>query len=195
MVKRSQPGWRQYLHRSMRPGALLGVLWLLQLLPVAQAQPPQEGQLRAAVISGILQYTEWQPPGDGTLCVLGDPPSAATLVQAAGRIRIHKKPVTVRPQIALTDISRCQVLVIGTLNDDTYRALRDPLHTPALLSICDGCDSGRVQADIELVVEQNRVGFNLRRKPVDNTAIHYRAALLELASFIYPAGSQTRAQP
>lgn len=171
----------------------------LLVLPVqAQAQQtaaPPESQLRAAVISGILQYTQWQVPVDGTLCVLGNPPSGTTLLQAAARIRINKQPVTIQTPVALADISRCQVVVIGTLNDSLSRELDSQLQAPALLSICDACDTERVQADIELVVQHNRVGFNLRRKPADNTAIHYRAALLELANSIYPAGSQTRAQP
>lgn len=142
----------------------------------------QEGQLRAAVIGGILRYASWEQPNTRVICALGQPMSAPSLTQAAHRIRINNEPASVLQIDTHHDVENCQVLVIGTTSQPTHKALGPLLAHNQLLSICDGCSSPELPTSITLVRIKNKIAFNVDLNRTKNAGIKFSSALLELAN-------------
>lgn len=158
---------------------------LIGMTDPARAAAADEARLRAAVISGIIHYTEWVQPGNAKLCIAGLAPSGDSLMQAAAKIHVHNLPATVEALAPAARIETCEVLIIGALSDNQTRLLLGQLKPlpDNLLVICDNCDPQKLPADIELLVNDNRIGFAIteRKRPPE---LSFRAALLELATSI-----------
>lgn len=182
--------WRsaQVLKRKRRAifGALALILYsgLMALHTKASDLNSDESQLRAAIIHGILHYTDWRREVSGGFCILGDAPSATPLGEAAQQLRINHSPVEVRVLGDQANLQGCDVLVIGALSASENHRLSQNLDSIQLLSICDNCDHTTLNTNIQLKVVNDRIGFDIVMRLNDNSYVNYRSQLLELAGSI-----------
>ncbi|WP_317933104.1 YfiR family protein [Halioxenophilus sp. WMMB6] len=147
------------------------------------AESRSEAEVRAAVIAGLLRFTHWQNPGNGRICIVGDAPSAAVLLQAADKIRLAGEPASVERVKDFTTTAECQVVVIGPLPANTLASYSKPPEANQLV-ICDKCDNSRQFVDIELILRSGRMAFNVHLFDPDTSPIQFGSAMLELANSI-----------
>ncbi|WP_159084250.1 YfiR family protein [Saccharobesus litoralis] len=149
---------------------------------LASAKSPDEASLRAAVVLGILRFTEWQPPIDSskpiTICFLGDVQSKDKLVQASSRVTVKGHAVDTKNVISLPQTDVCSVLIIGDEWSGQY-----PTGVGSQLTVCDSCRFGN-QTAINLVKRNQRIGFEINMPYVQANNISFSSSLLELASRI-----------
>lgn len=141
----------------------------------------QEDKLRAAVIGGILRYTQWQDSSPKILCSLGAPSSEKILLKSAHRVKANNQAVSILRVDTPDQIQACQIIVIGRVPKDLALPLKTQLNTGDTLSICDGCKDKQWPTYITLIRHKNNIRFDVDLSNTGKDAITFSASLLELA--------------
>lgn len=162
---------------------LLSALMLLQFAPlgVASASSYKESLVRAAVIFGILRFTEWPednaPQDSIRLCTIGESASSEAIsslkqLPAIGQVSVDH--VKIKSWEAGT---QCHAAVLGKdiqLPDSAFRSM---------LLICDGCsDQMNSMAAISLARQDNKIRFEINLDRVEEQKLSLSSSLIELAS-------------
>lgn len=149
-----------------------------------------ESDLRAAVIVGVLRFTEWEraPATDDqnsnlTVCAWGNPPSAQGLANAS--IKIRDQELRLRRPTTKEALATCPVVILGRLTDSMTTEVRSSatLNSAALV-ICDTCDRSRVNAAVSLVRGENRIQFEINLNRARSAGIVFSSDLLNLARHV-----------
>jgi len=148
------------------------------------AAADQEDKLRAAVIGGILRYTQWQDSAPKMLCSLGSPSSESILLKSAHRVRANNQAISILKIKAPEQINSCQIIVIGKVSDHLAFSLKAQLSTENTLSICDGCENNLWPTNITLIRHNNNIRFDVDLTTTGKDTITFSASLLELALHI-----------
>lgn len=161
--------------------ALLIITMITSLCYPHSAAANQEDKLRAAVIGGILRYTQWQDSDPKMLCSLGTPSSEGILFKSAHRVRANKQAISILKVKSPEQIKSCQIIVIGKVADILAPALQAQLNSGDTLSICDGCKENLWATSITLIRHKNNIRFDVDLTNTGKDAITFSASLLELA--------------
>jgi len=157
------------------------VILMLSLNTSPSSAGNQEEQLRAAVIGGILRYTQWQDSASKTLCSLGAPSSEDILLKSAHRVKANNQSISILKVSHSEQIKACQILVIGRVPKDLAPSLKQQLNSGKVLSICDGCQDKKWTTNITLIRHKNNIRFDVDITHTKTNAITFSASLLELA--------------
>jgi len=157
------------------------VILMLSLNTSPSSAGNQEEQLRAAVIGGILRYTQWQDSASKTLCSLGAPSSEDILLKSAHRVKANNQSISILKVSHSEQIKACQILVIGTVPNNLASSLKQQLKAGKMLSICDGCQDKKWTTNITLIRHKNNIRFDVDLSHTKTNAITFSASLLELA--------------
>ena len=143
-----------------------------------------ESDLRAAVIVGILRFTDWDqsslaPKGNSPLmiCTWGNAPSVQGLEQNQTGIRIRDQALQLRHPKQQEELSTCPIVIWGK---QTESLPATTLISNALV-ICDDCDRDKVIAIINLVRVGNRIQFEINLNRARLAGINFSSNLLDLA--------------
>ncbi len=169
--------------RFFRPFAM----WLFCMAPVlpvgGQAEERySDGMVRAAVILGILRFTDWPESRDATatlqICSLGRSPAIEAIGNLESLPSIGETSVVHQDKPTANNFGDCHVLLIGS------DAFTDVSAWPlGLLLICDECDVALAeQWMINLMRIDNRIQFEVNMDRVLEKKISLGASLLELAA-------------
>lgn len=169
---------------SMALTRVFMIIVILGLQPSISAASNSEDTLRAAVIGGILRYTQWQDSSQKTLCALGAPKSEDMLLQASHRVRANRQVISILKVSDQTQLNECQILVIGEVPEFLNTSLLKLLTTGNTLSICDGCKHDRWPTSITLIRHKNHIRFDIDLTYTKKSSITFSASLLELALHI-----------
>ncbi|WP_111979083.1 YfiR family protein [Algibacillus agarilyticus] len=156
---------------------LLATLFSVLLSAPVCAKSPDEATLRAAVVLGILRYTQWNEIDTQhnaiNLCFMGGPMSEDVLTRASKKVAVKGKKIKiVEPQK-----TACNVIILG------QNEFSQPLPEHSLI-VCDNCEVKSGIA-INLVKRNNRISFEIFSEQAKQNQISFGSALLELASRIY----------
>lgn len=104
-------------------------------------------------LMGIIAYTRWPvEPQPLRLCVLGQGPQTAWLLQEGLERPGHPPVQTRRPEPDAQIASHCDALYVGDLPAEAWRELLPPLTGRAVLTVCERSPSctagGMVRLDI-----------------------------------------------
>ena len=148
---------------------------------------PDEASIRAAVIVGILRYTQMPLAADAEvirLCSVGAPYSQDKLSQVSVSLRVqgYSLDFSVIPESNLTTqrLQACDVLIVGK----EYEPSEQTLTAYSGLSICDGCNQFIPVYVVELIKADKRIGFNVNLDQANRFDVNLSSSLLELASKI-----------
>jgi len=162
------------------------LLVLVGLAPplVAASRTAHEPELRAAVILAILRYTVWPAAQQDApailVCIVGDPPSAPSLLAIsdhrsfAGR-RLRVSAIPARESATLT----CHVAILG--HESSVADARQ-LAGRGVLTICDSCNGAEKQSTIHLLRRRNRIAFDVDLGRATRNGFSFSSAMLELAA-------------
>lgn len=149
-----------------------------------------EGELRAAVTVGVLRFTSWtgnEAVNDTTLkvCLVGSPISEPFLLPVNGTAQVGAKHLLVA-KLGESGWEQCQAFVIGAkAKEATYSHLLEFAQSHHALTICDGCSAELAESTmITLLLEKQRVRFEVSLQRAHAAEIRLDASLLELASLV-----------
>ncbi len=141
-----------------------------------------DGMVRAAVIFGILRFTDWPDDrisnNEVLLCAIGTSPSEEAISSLAQLPSIGEHRLRYRAMPAsLAQTEPCQAAILGRDAPETLRL------SQSVLLICDECQSGmREQASVTLARKGGRIQFEVNLDRVRAQRISLSASLIELAS-------------
>lgn len=190
MFPGTQPSTR--LHRARR--AARAVVWALGLCcmigsglvaPRASAQPAPtpmgEYAVKAAILFNLFKFVEWPDSVAGAssyqLCLVGNDPFGEAFNGILGKM-IGNKPVTVRRNVRREDARTCHMLY---LSEDDERLNRAMLTEVARHPVLVVADAGTGAEMIQLVRQDDRMGFEVNLEAAQPANLRFSAQLLKLA--------------
>ncbi|MFJ4250343.1 protein of unknown function [Pseudomonas helmanticensis] len=166
---------------------LVGLLWLLTGVAVAQAQPPtgmaeHRAQSVTQVVLGILSYARWPvEPAQLRLCIVGPTEYTDDLVK--GTTQATGRPVLVRRLLADNPaiVNECDAVYIGKLTADERSRLFESLMGHPVLSISEGGDQCTVGSLFCLRVGDEQVSFEVNLDSVARSGVRIHPSVLQLS--------------
>ncbi|MBK5376180.1 YfiR family protein [Pseudomonas sp. TH43] len=166
---------------------LVGLLWLLTGMAVAQPQAPtgmaeQRAQSVTQVVLGILSYARWPvEPAQLRLCIVGPTEYTDDLVkgttQATGRPVVVRRLLADNPAIA----NECDAVYIGKLTSEERSRLFASLIGHPVLSISEGGDQCTVGSLFCLRVGDEQVSFEVNLDSVARSGVRIHPSVLQLS--------------
>ncbi|WP_222833712.1 YfiR family protein [Pseudomonas sp. SC3(2021)] len=166
---------------------LVGLLWLLTGVAVAQTQAPtgmaeQRAKSVTQVVLGILSYARWPvEPAQLRLCIVGPTEYTDDLVK--GTTQATGRPVVVRRLLADNPaiVSECDAVYIGKLTTDERSRLFTSLIGHPVLSISEGGDQCTVGSLFCLRVGDEQVSFEVNLDSVARSGVRIHPSVLQLS--------------
>jgi len=183
------PGRRQRPAATAPPvgAALAAVLALLS----CAAAPAQEGRLEAAVKATYLYkfgpYVEWpanafqEPAGALNLCVVGEDRLGRVLDEAVAGQEIAGRPIAVHRLPVAAREAGCQVMYIGGSRRQTVAEALEAVRGMPVLTVTDAAQDPAAPGIIHLVLQDNRVRFEIDERKAAEGGIRISSKLLDLA--------------
>src|SRR5260370_21346858 len=153
----------------------------------AQAPKITEYQVKAAYLANFGRFVEW--PGDAAvaksesfnICVLGRDPFGADLDAALagetiGRAHMLAKRIS-RPQDAID----CRILFISSSEVSQWKELSAALKTLSGLTVSDMPQFARRGGIIQVLLDGNRVRFDINLAATERVGLNLSSELLKLA--------------
>jgi hypothetical protein len=166
---------------------LVGLLWLLTSVAVAQPQAPtgmaeQRAKSVTQVVLGILSYARWPvEPAQLRLCIVGPTEYTDDLVkgttQATGRQVVVRRLLADNPAI----VSECNAVYIGKLTADERSRLFAALIGHPVLSISEADDQCTVGSLFCLRVGDEQVSFEVNLDSVARSGVRIHPSVLQLS--------------
>ena len=166
---------------------LVGLLWLLTSVAVAQPQAPtgmaeQRAKSVTQVVLGILSYARWPvEPAQLRLCIVGPTEYTDDLVkgtsQATGRPVVVRRLLADNPAI----VSECNAVYIGKLTADERSRLFAALIGHPVLSISEADDQCTVGSLFCLRVGDEQVSFEVNLDSVARSGVRIHPSVLQLS--------------
>lgn len=159
----------------------LGLTWALMLAPrLALGNTFSETEVRASYLYNFAKYTEWPESGrdNFNICALNDEPLARALKGLEGK-EVGKKRLSAAHLSSLASVRECQILFIGST--DTYRLdkILETLGNVPTLTVTSASVLDRV--NIVMVLDNNRMVFDVNLEPYRRTGLQPSSTLLRLA--------------
>jgi hypothetical protein len=160
--------------------SLLLVAWL----GMAKAEAVSEYDLKAAYLLNFTDYVEWPEPGHLSICVYGENPfkaeTIATLLEAkAGQIDADFKYPN-----QVDKLAECNVLYLALSEHDNLGKITALLRGAPVLTVTDVQDGLRPGIMINLIVESNRLTFEVNLKAILAAKLKISSKMLKLAKSV-----------
>lgn len=175
---------RRLLRMVRAPWAALCCALLLASAPV-RADDAEAEALKTAFLYNFAQFVTWptQPQQDFNLCIRSPQPlnSADTLTgKTVGKARI--RVLRALPDRALAS---CHLLYLGMTEAEEIDFIRAKLGRSPVLTVGDGPGAIQRGVMINLVLDGNRIRFDVNKEAADRAGLQISASLLRLARKVY----------
>ena len=170
-------------------------LMLAVLLPPmvarAQATPPTEYQVKAAFLFNFAKFTEW--PADSfansespfLVCVLGKDPFGRMLDDTLQGKTILEHPIVVDRLRDAAGARNCQLVFVGRSEAVRLTAVLEALRGSSALVVGETDGFARFGGAIELILEEDRVGFIINPDAAGRAGLRLSSKLLALAKIVH----------
>lgn len=143
------------------------------------ARQVDEVSLKAAVVMGILRFTQWPALAEDsplTLCASSHSQVAQKLLSSDNALHVRQRPL----QVQLLDnlnLPDCHIILFS--KQDHHPVLKG--RASQSLTICDQCSEPDLAA-IKLLRRRNKIGFDINLVQSSQNGVEFSSALLELAN-------------
>jgi len=161
--------------------------------PQTNSVAVKESDLRAAILVGILRFTELNPSADNSssddqisanqskgdlrICTLGKALSADGLENTSAPIRVRQQLLRIERITANERLMACPVIILGEqININVLESLN-----PYAFIICDNCNRSRMPAAVSLVSAEDRIQFEVNLNRARSAGITFSSDLLDHA--------------
>jgi hypothetical protein len=181
---------RQSLTRTV--GLLvLGVWAVLSAAPGAQAQTPvdREYQIKAAFLYNFVKFVDWPsevlPDASDTIsiCVLREDPVYEALETIKGKA-VKGRRLTIRRVDTAKELESCQVAFFGLSEQKRLPQVMRSLQGSSVLTVVEVDRFALFGGIINLVVENNKVRFEINVDRAERARLKLGSQLLSLAKVV-----------
>jgi YfiR/HmsC-like len=185
--------WRD---RGILPRRIIAtVLWLLLVASSVLGQAkPGEYQVKAAYLYNFGRFVEWPSKvttastGSFTICVLGEDPFGPALDSTlTGETRGNQK-VAARRISSPQESVDCQILFISTSEAKRLNKIIEALGNSAVLTVSDIPQFSQRRGMIQLVMEGNRIRFEVNLAATQRAGLTLSSELLKVATAVRKDG-------
>jgi hypothetical protein len=188
-----------YGNATRRLGLVLAAILLASAAPRAQSQSPVSSEylIKAGFIYNFANLVQWpstsfsQPDSPIVICILGDDPFGTTLDQVLDGKKVNGRPFVIRRIKSVAELQRsvanpkeCQILYVSSSEmphlAETIQMVKD---TP-ILTIGEKPGFAKSGGIINLVLEENRVRFEVNVDAAKEADLNISSRLLALARIV-----------
>jgi len=153
-----------------------------------EAQPvAEEYQVKGAFLLNFAKFVEFPPkaftaPGDPiAICVLGQNPFGPGMDQAAAKIVVANRSVSVRPVADAQHARRCQIVFVSVSERKRARPLLKALQGQSVLTVGESEDFLENGGVVNFKLDGAKVHIEINTEAADRAGLHISAKLLSLA--------------
>jgi hypothetical protein len=182
--------WRVPGSRTVLSAIALGAALLAVPIAQAQSSKPTDYEVKAAYLYNFGRFVEWPAKvtttrsDSFTICVLGEDPFGRALdVTLAGEM-IGNQKVAARRISSPGDSVDCRILFISSSEANRLNKIIDALDTSAVLTVSDIPQFSRHRGMIQLVLQENRIRFEVNLTATQHAGLTLSSELLKLATAV-----------
>ena len=185
------------LQRDIRSGCrmLLPRLLVGCLAVAATAQSASEYQVKAAFLYKFAKFVEWTPSAfrDAAaplqICVFGRDPVGEELRSITHEKQVNGRKIEVRKVADFEQAKTCHILFIASSEKTQLKPILESLRATSVLTVGDTKGFVAQGGMINFVLENDRVEFEVNRKPADQAGLKISSKLLSVAKSVDGVGS------
>jgi hypothetical protein len=180
----------------VRRGALAALLVSCSLMCVTAIlrgqAPASTDEVKAAYLFNFAKFVEW-PGGESAaagpllLGVMGSDGVADALARIVRGKAIGGRALEVRRATSADNLARFHLLFVGTSQQPNLGEFLRRVDGSGVLTVSDIESFCRLGGTIGLVLEENRVKFEINLEPAERARLKVSSKLLNLARTVYPA--------
>lgn len=159
---------------------------LSALTKQAEAGQASEYEVKAAFLYNFAKFVEWpESTTDNTLniCTLGEDPFDKAMDSIVGRF-IKKRRVVIKRISSVKKSENCHILFVSSSERKQLRAITQAIGDAAILTIGDTEGFAKKGLIINLIMENDKVRFEVNLDAAKRSGLHISSSLLELARII-----------
>jgi hypothetical protein len=150
----------------------------------------REYEVKAAFLYSFATFTDW--PGDAVpdagdafvIGVLGVDPFGPVLDAIAASKTVRGRRIVVRRFATLEDYTPCHILFVASSERARMGAVIETLRDAPVLLVADTGEFARAGGTIDLVVEDNKVRFEINQAAAEHAGLKISSKLLRLARIV-----------
>ena len=175
----------------------VGLLTLAWLIPMLVAGPPRsfaqtvsEDQVKAAYVYNFAKFVEWpaiafpSPTAPFRLCVLGEKSFQSELDQVIKGKTVAGRPVTMVPAQVQEQFRSCHILFIASSQNKQVQRILESLRDSSVLTVGEAKNFIEQGGIINLVLEDDRVQFQVNHKAATQAGLRISSRLLTVAKLV-----------
>jgi hypothetical protein len=168
--------------------ATAAAIYLLAAVSWARAaEPPHEYRLKAAFIYHFLQFTDWPDDvfaGDGSpivVGVVGEDAFEGALDQALRGKTVKSRPVVLKHFATPAEVRGCHLLFVSPAPRPQVGNVLRRVRGAPVLTVSDGGNFTQCGGVLRLLVEENKIRFEVNLAAAERQQLKMSAKLLKLA--------------
>lgn len=163
------------------------MLWASLPTAYAYADPTPEYALKAAFIYNFANFTEWpvKPTETLNLCILGSDPFNSALNNIEGKLVGNAKLVIKHLASNGSALRDCQMVFISASEKGRIPDILDIARASGILTIADLQGAAQQGVMIGLMVEKNKITFEINLEAARRAKLNISSKLLRLAKSVY----------
>ncbi|MEK7408085.1 MAG: YfiR family protein [Acidobacteriota bacterium] len=152
----------------------------------ADAPPLQEHQVKAAFVYNFARFVDWPPERAEArqpvvIGVFGKDPLGTALEQIVQGKTINQRPLILLRSTHVPDVRACHVLFVSPAERKRLPEILAALNGSATLIVSEMDDFLRLGGMINLVMDDNKVRFEINEAAARRTGLRISSKLLGLA--------------
>jgi len=187
-------GWSALLRHfiSRLRGSSLGIAGSISLLCAiaAQAQSAPEYQVKAAFLFNFAKFVEWPsnkfPSADAPLqiCIFGQGPFGVDFERVIAGKSVSGHTLQISYPTNTTEARTCHILFIPSTQKKKMQQILDSLKGASVLTVADTEGFAQMGGDVNFVLDDDRVRFEINLKATDAEHLKLSAKLLAVAKTV-----------
>lgn len=164
------------------------------LFPSAQANLPNEYQVKAAFLYNFAKFVEWPPEAfqsekaPVTFCVFGHDPFGSALDEVIRGKTINSRELLVRRTNELPDLKACHLVFVSGRENQRQSEIINSLKGSSALVVGESEDFAERGGGIQFFLEENKIRFSVNVDAVQRAGLKVSSKLLSLARIVRDEG-------
>ncbi len=173
-------------------------MWLafLCLTAGAAGQVVSEYQVKAAYLYNFAKFVEWPAEGFSSpadsfeVCIFGEDPFGAGIDELMHDKVVQQRKLVLRRIASFSEARSCQILFVPRASRAQTRELLEQIKSSSILTVGETPDFLRNGGVINLVLEQDRVRFDVNLDAAQRTRLRISSKLLAVARAVHNSASR-----
>jgi YfiR/HmsC-like len=155
--------------------------------PAAQVTRPTEPEVKAAYLYNFGKFVTWPPDrivasNPFEICIVGKDPFGKVLDATVSGERLGGRTIAIKRLSQVQQAGSCSILFVSSSEEEHLATILDSAHRFNLLTVSDLKHFAERGGVIGLVVQQDRVRFEVNRTAAERCHLQLSSELLKVAA-------------